>query len=58
MIWNRTVGRLARGRTFFGHGRERARRRGLPFKWMLEEVPGVGRDFIEMGEARRAPSHS
>lgn len=36
--------RLARGLGFFAAAREEAARLGMPFRWRLETVPGVGHD--------------
>lgn len=36
--------RLARGLRFFATAREEAARLGVPFRWRLETVPGVGHD--------------
>lgn len=43
--------RLARGRYFYEFGRRAAERLGVPFRWTLEVVPGVGHDFRGMSRA-------
>jgi hypothetical protein len=35
---------MARGLRFFAEAREAATRLGVPFRWRLETVPGVGHD--------------
>jgi pimeloyl-ACP methyl ester carboxylesterase len=40
--------RLARGLRFFAEAREAATRLGVPFRWRLETVPGVGHDNAGM----------
>jgi pimeloyl-ACP methyl ester carboxylesterase len=40
--------RLARGRAFIAAGRAVAAERGLPFRWQLLEVPGIGHSSREL----------
>jgi len=51
LIDRQGIGRLARGRTFFATGQERARALGAPFNWSLQTVPNVGHDFRGMTRA-------
>jgi pimeloyl-ACP methyl ester carboxylesterase len=43
--------RLERGRYFYDFGRQAAERLGVPFRWSLEVVPGVGHDHRGMSRA-------
>jgi pimeloyl-ACP methyl ester carboxylesterase len=45
------IGRLARGRYFFGESEKIAAALGAEFHWTIEVVPGVGHDFRRMSEA-------
>lgn len=43
--------RLARGKTFYGTGREVAEALGADFEWKLEVIPGIGHDYERMSAA-------
>ncbi len=46
--------RLARGRFFFATGEAEAKRLGVPLRWSLRTVPGVGHSNEKMAEAAAA----
>lgn len=43
------MNRLERGYAFYQKAQETAKKMGVPFKWQLQEVPGVGHDGDAMG---------
>lgn len=43
------MNRLERGHAFYQKAQETAKKMGVPFKWQLQEVPGVGHDGDAMG---------
>lgn len=43
--------RLERGKKFFAEAKAKAEAMGVPFKWKLVTVPGVGHDDAKMAEA-------
>lgn len=45
------INRFERGMQFFYRAKEKASEMGVPFKWELVTVPGVGHDDVEMAKA-------
>ena len=43
------MNRLERGHAFYRKAQEIAKKMGVPFKWQMQEVPGVGHDGDAMG---------
>lgn len=51
------INRLQRGFTFYTSARDLAKREGVPFRWRLAVIPGLGHDSVRAAEVAAAADH-